>query len=164
MAQNASNKVQITSRNPQKVHESLLKEPSGTFKPPVPSSSLLPPVKADITSLPSLTSALEGAQVVVSLVGILSGSKAQFEEIQWRGVQNVVQAAKDLGIRKIIHLSAIGADVESPLDYFRTKALAERELLESGLDVTILRPSLVFGEGDGFFQVRECERWAAIKC
>ncbi|KIO30199.1 hypothetical protein M407DRAFT_242263 [Tulasnella calospora MUT 4182] len=59
-------------------------------------------------------------------------------------------------VKKVVYMSAIGADRYSPIDYFRTKALAEKELLKAfgktGPSVTIIRPSLVFGDGDGFFK------------
>jgi len=133
--------------------------------PPIPPTALLTPRAADVTDRTSLVAAFEGASVVVSLVGILSGSPAKFEEVQWKGVQNIIGAVEEVNaasgetdnrIKKIIHHSAIGADSSSPLPYFRTKGLAEKELFtafgEDGPSVTVIRPSLIFGEGDGFFK------------
>lgn len=126
-------------------------------------AALTAPQVADITSRTSLVDALKGASVVVSLVGVLHGDQSTFEKIQWKGVKNIVDAivqtnAEGGSIKKVIHFSAIGADLDTPLDYFRTKALAEKELFtafggSSGPSVTVFRPSLVFGPGDGFFQV-----------
>lgn len=66
----------------------------------------------------------------------------------------MAHAAKNAGA-KLIHFSAIGADVASSIPYARTKALAEKSVFEICPDATIIRPSLVFGPGDGFFNVRE---------
>jgi uncharacterized protein YbjT (DUF2867 family) len=89
---------------------------------------------------------------VVSLVGLLNGTPQQFEQIQWRGAENVAKACRDTGA-KLIHVSAIGADANSSIPYARTKGLAEISVLDICPEATIIRPSLVFGPGDGFFNV-----------
>jgi uncharacterized protein YbjT (DUF2867 family) len=136
--------VQISSRHPERVHASL--------KNVINEEQLLRPVAADITKPASLTPCVRGANVVVSLVGIMHGTPKDFEEIQWKGAANVARAAKDVGA-KLIHISAIGADPNSEIPYARTKALAERDVLDICPDATIIRPSLVFGPGDDFFNV-----------
>ncbi|KLO20690.1 NAD-binding protein [Schizopora paradoxa] len=138
----AIRRVQLTSRNPEKTYAKLKQE--------VPSDRLLAPVEADITNPQSLDSAFKGADVVVSLVGILQGSPKQFETIQWHGAENVAAAAKSAGA-KLIHISAIGADKDSNIPYARTKALGEEAVTSICKDATIIRPSIVFGPGDGFF-------------
>lgn len=141
----AIRRVQLTSRSPENAYSKLKQE--------IPSDRLLPPVKADITDTKSLEVAFKGADVVVSLVGILQGSPQQFEKIQWHGAENVAAAAKDAGA-KLIHISAIGADRDSSIHYARTKALGEEAVRSICKDATIIRPSIVFGPGDGFFAVR----------
>ena len=91
--------------------------------------------------------------MVVSLVGIMHGTPKDFEAVQWKGAANVARAAHDVGA-KLIHVSAIGADLSSDIPYARTKALAEHAVLDICPDVTIIRPSIVFGPGDDFFNVR----------
>jgi uncharacterized protein YbjT (DUF2867 family) len=81
-----------------------------------------------------------------------TGTPRDFENIQWKGAENVAQAAKNVGA-KLIHFSAIGADPNSDIQYARTKGLAERSALEICSDATIIRPSIVFGAGDSFFNV-----------
>lgn len=81
------------------------------------------------------------------------GTPEDFEEIQWKGAMNVASASKTAGA-KLIHFSAIGADKTSSIPYARTKGLAEESVFEICPDATIIRPSLVFGPGDGFFNVR----------
>ncbi|EJD03619.1 NAD-binding protein [Fomitiporia mediterranea MF3/22] len=134
--------IQLTSRKPDSLYNKL--------QPGIGDGKMLSAVPADITKPDTLKSAFEGANVVVSLVGVLHGTPKMFEEIQWKGAGNVAQAAKFHGA-KIIHFSAIGADESSHIPYARTKALGENAVREICSDATIIRPSLVFGPGDGFF-------------
>ena len=103
----------------------------------------------DVTKGETLPQAFENADAVVSLVGILQGSPAQFEQIQWKGAENVARAAVAVGA-KLVHVSAIGADPHSKIPYARTKGLGEQAVLSHCPDATIIRPSLVFGPGDTF--------------
>jgi dTDP-4-dehydrorhamnose reductase len=143
-ASGAFRRVQVASRDPHsiyaKLHETL------------PRDHLLPPVPVDVTKAETLTQAFENADAVVSLVGILQGSLSQFEAIQWKGAENVARAAAAVGA-KLVHVSAIGADPYSKIPYARTKALGEEAVLSHCPDATIIRPSLVFGPGDGLFNV-----------
>ncbi|KAG9051032.1 hypothetical protein FS837_000140 [Tulasnella sp. UAMH 9824] len=169
LAQNPANRIQLTSRNPKQLHHILVSSSTASkpeldsFQPPITNPTSIVQKTADITDKSSLVSAFKDASVIVSLVGILNGTKEQFDVIQWKGVQNVISAVREVNVnandgpvKKIIYVSAIGANRYSPIDYFRTKALAEKELLEAfgkrGPSVTIIRPSLVFGDGDGFFK------------
>ncbi|KZP25437.1 NAD(P)-binding protein [Athelia psychrophila] len=140
-------RVQISSRSPENVHASLERDSD------VDAGSLLPPVAVDITKPNTLAPSFKGANVVISLVGIMHGTPSDFERIQWKGAENVARAAKEAGA-KLIHFSAIGADAASSIPYARTKALAENSVFEICPDATIIRPSLVFGPGDGFFNAR----------
>lgn len=88
----------------------------------------------------------------MSLVGILQGTPEQFDKIQWHGAENVALAAKSVGA-KLIHISAIGANKDSDIPYARTKALGEAAVFSACKNATIIRPSIVFGPGDGFFAV-----------
>ncbi|KAF8641208.1 hypothetical protein AX17_000842 [Amanita inopinata Kibby_2008] len=135
-------RVQISSRHPEKVH-SLLSQ----FIPP---SRLLPPISLDVTRPETLLPAFEDARVVISLVGLLSGTAEQFNKIQWKGAENVARAAKQVGA-KLVHISAIGANPDSGIPYMRTKGLGEQAVFNWCPDATIIRPSLVFGPDDDFF-------------
>lgn len=109
-------------------------------------------VQANVRDLNSVESAIDGASAVVNLVGILYEKGRQtFEFAQRDGAINVAKACANKGIDRLVHISAIGADQESKSDYARTKAEAEagvREVLPSSV---ILRPSIVFGPEDDFF-------------
>jgi uncharacterized protein YbjT (DUF2867 family) len=138
--------VQISSRSPENVQEAL-KTTQG-----LDHTRLLPPYPADVTDPQSLDTAFKDADVVISLVGLLRGTPEQFERTQWRGAENVAKTASGAGA-KLIHFSAIGADVDSTVPYWRTKALGERAIFSHCPDATVFRPSIVFGPGDGFFTV-----------
>lgn len=83
----------------------------------------------------------------------MHGSTKDFEDIQWKGAENVAQCAKDAGAR-LIHFSAIGADPNSQIPYVRTKGLAEQSIAAVDPTAMIIRPSLIFGPEDNFFNVR----------
>ncbi|EIN13989.1 NAD(P)-binding protein [Punctularia strigosozonata HHB-11173 SS5] len=143
ISSSASRAVQLASRHPSASHEKL--------GPNQHTDRLLAPVVVDITKPDTLVSAMKDASVVVSLVGIMHGTEQDYERIQWRGAENVAKATRQVGA-KLIHISAIGADPESNIPYARTKALGEQAVLEACPDATIIRPSLVFGPGDSFYQ------------
>ena len=99
----------------------------------------------------SIDKAVEGADHVVNLVSILYESGSQrFDAVQAFGARAVAEAARAAGA-KVTYVSAIGADKESASDYARTKAEAEAAVLETVKDAVILRPSIIFGPEDGFF-------------
>ncbi|MEW9806392.1 complex I NDUFA9 subunit family protein [Mesorhizobium sp. ZMM04-5] len=109
------------------------------------------PVQANLRARWSVERAVEGASHVVNLVGILHQSGAQsFEAVQHEGARTVAEAAKAVGAR-LTHGSAIGADARSPSVYGRTKALGEKAVLETVADAVVVRPSVVFGPEDQFF-------------
>ncbi|KAF8078857.1 hypothetical protein FPV67DRAFT_1404744 [Lyophyllum atratum] len=134
--------IQLSSRHPDKIHTVL--------QHTIPSDRLLPPVPLDVTKPSTLPPAFSDANVVISLVGVMHGSPKHFEDIQLKGAENVANASKDVGA-KLIHFSSIGADAQSDIPYWRTKGLAEASILRICPDATILRPSLVFGPEDDFF-------------
>ena len=108
-------------------------------------------VQANLRYPASVHAAARGANHLVNLVGILAESGAQsFDAVQREGAGAVAEAAREVGAG-LTHVSAIGADAESASDYARTKGMAERAVLETVPDATVLRPSIVFGPEDDFF-------------
>lgn len=109
------------------------------------------PIQANLRYRWSIDRAVEGADHVVNLVGILSESGRQsFNALQAVGPRAVAEAARGAGA-KLTQISAIGADAGSKSAYARTKAEGERAVRETVPDATILRPSIVFGQEDQFF-------------
>jgi NADH dehydrogenase len=110
------------------------------------------PVQASVTEEAAVARAVAGAEVVVNLVGILFERKpGDFQRIHAEGAGRVARLAAVAGARRLVHLSAIGADAASPSAYARTKAEGEAAVRAAFPAATILRPSVVFGEEDQFF-------------
>lgn len=109
------------------------------------------PVQANLRIRWSVDRAVQGADYVINLVGIMNESGRQtFNAVQDFGARAVAEAARAQGA-KLIHLSAIGADAQSNVAYARTKALGEKAVRETLEDAIIFRPSVVFGPEDAFF-------------
>src|ERR1700712_3336417 len=108
-------------------------------------------VQANLRHAPSVEAAARDAQVVINLVGILSeGGKQRFDKVHTYGTEQVALAANAHGAR-LVHVSALGADENSPALYARSKAAAERLALAAQPQAVILRPSILFGPEDDFF-------------
>ena len=101
----------------------------------------------------SLAAQLAGHDAVVNLIAILHGSEAAFEKAHVdlpKALVSACQASGSNGVKRVVHISALGAAPDSPAMYQRSKARGEAVLRESGLDVTLLRPSVIFGAEDKF--------------
>jgi NADH dehydrogenase len=101
---------------------------------------------ADVRNKDSVARAVQGASAVVNLVG----SFTNMEAVQAEGARNVAEAAATAGVRALVHVSAIGADPESPSRYGRSKGEGEAAVRAAFPNATILRPSIVFGREDQF--------------
>ena len=85
------------------------------------------------------------------MVGIIAEKGSQtFERMHLVAAENVVTAARDAGIRRLLHMSAMGSAPDAPSEYGRTKAAGQKAVEDSGLEWTVFRPSIIFGPGDGF--------------
>lgn len=116
------------------------------------------PVQANVRDAESVRRAAHEAHALINLVGILhEGGRQTFEAVQTQGARNVAAAAKAAGITTVVHVSAIGADADSPSHYARSKAAGEAAMREAVPEAVILRPSIVFGPEDDFFN-----RFAAL--
>ena len=110
------------------------------------------PIQANLRYRWSIDRAIEGANAVVNLVGILAESGRQtFDAVQSFGPRAIGEAARAAGVSHVVHNSAIGADQPSTIGYIRSKAEGEAGLLEAFPDAVIMRPSIVFGPEDHFF-------------
>jgi len=116
------------------------------------------PIKTNITDQEAVAAAVEGSDLVINLVGILYEKGPQrFAAVHAQGAERVAQAARAAGAERLIHVSAIGADAASPAAYARTKAAGEAAVLAAFDGATIIRPSLLIGPEDDFFN-----RFAAL--
>ncbi|HEX5827321.1 MAG TPA: complex I NDUFA9 subunit family protein [Candidatus Limnocylindrales bacterium] len=109
----------------------------------------------DVTRPETLAAALEGADAIVHLVAIPRDwdGGASLRLVNTEGTRNVLKAATDAGVRRFVHLGALGVADEPDLHYGSSKAKGMALVRESGLDWTILSPSLLFGPRDGFFNI-----------
>jgi len=109
----------------------------------------------DVTDYDSIVDAVAEQDVVVNLVALSplfepKGGNVMHDRIHRGGTENLVRAAEEGGVEGFLQLSALGADPEGDTAYIRAKGQAETIVRESGLDWTIFRPSVVFGEGGEF--------------
>jgi uncharacterized protein YbjT (DUF2867 family) len=110
------------------------------------------PVLCNIRDDASVRQVMQGADAVVNCVGILSETgKNRFDAVQAEGPARLARIAAELGITRMVQISAIGADASAKSDYARTKALGEQGVLTHMPQAVILRPSIVFGAEDQFF-------------
>ncbi len=109
-------------------------------------------VQANVRFPDSVARALEGASGAVNCVGVLNEKGPQtFEALHVEAAETIAEAAKAAGITRFVHISAIGADAKSPGRYGRSKAAGEAKVRAAIPEAVIVRPSLVFGTGDAFF-------------
>jgi NADH dehydrogenase len=122
------------------------------FLKPMGAVGQIVPLFAALPDPGTAARAVEGADLVVNLVGILAEGRAgDFQRVHAEGAGVVAEAAAAAGVGRLVHLSAIGADPASPSQYARSKAEGER-LVRAGFPAaTLLRPSVVFGPEDQFF-------------
>jgi len=134
--------VRAAVRNP---NEALSLKPMGYV-------GQITPVQANIRNEASVRAAVEGADAVINLVAVLHESGRQrFNALHVEGAATIAKAAKAAGCTRLVHVSALGADKLAPSRYARTKAAGEDAVRAAFPDAVILRPSVVFGPGDGFF-------------
>ena len=110
-------------------------------------------VRADVHDEAQLHALLEGCDAVVNLVAILHGSAAAFERTQVELPRKLASACRARGVKRLVHVSALGADANGPSRYLRSKGRGETVLREAGLELSILRPSVIFGADDRFLNL-----------
>ncbi len=113
----------------------------------------LQPIVCNVHDAAQLAKAVAGHDVLINLVAILHGSEAEFNKVHVVLPQSIVAACKAGGLQRVVQLSSLGAALDAPSHYLRSKGRGEQVFLESGCDVSILRPSVVFGAGDKLLNV-----------
>ncbi|MDZ4095069.1 MAG: complex I NDUFA9 subunit family protein [Paracoccaceae bacterium] len=135
-------RVRVAVRRP---NEALFVRPYGAV-------GQVEPMLCNIRDDASVRAAMQGADAVVNCVGILNAvGKQSFAAVQAEGAARVARIAAELGVARLVHLSAIGADAGSVSDYARSKAAGEAAVLAAFPSAVILRPSVIFGPEDQFF-------------
>ncbi len=108
---------------------------------------------ADVHDDNDLARLLSGCDVAINLVGVLHGRDADFERAHVALPERLARACRTAGVRRVIHVSALGAAADAPSRYLRSKAAGEERLRSAALDLTLLRPSVMFGEHDRFLNL-----------
>ena len=125
---------------------------AAAFLKPMGDVGQVVPVQANLRHEASVRRAVEGADAVINLVGILYQRGSQrFASVHAQGARRVAAAAKAAGAKRFIHVSAIGADPGGTAEYARSKAAGEAAVVEAFPGASIVRPSVVFGPEDAFF-------------
>lgn len=141
---NGASSLRIPSRNPER-HRALASLPGVEL------------VRADVHDPNELERLLVGCDAVVNLVAILHGTPAAFEHVHVKLPEILGVACRRAGVSRLVHISALGVPLQdgdpAPSHYLRTKARGERVLRSSGLDCTVLRPSVIFGAEDRFMNL-----------
>lgn len=116
----------------------------------LPGLDVLP---ANLHDPAALAHLLPAHDAVVNLVAILHGNEAAFERVHVGLPRQLAQACAASGVRRLVHISALGADAQGPSMYQRSKAAGEAVLRAADLDLTVLRPSVIFGAQDRFLNL-----------
>jgi NADH dehydrogenase len=110
-------------------------------------------VKGDAFDVGALLEGASGCDAVINLIGIIRDSPSKgvtFEKVHFNATKNIADAAREKGVNRFIQMSALGVDWDEKTEYFRTKWKADQYLVDRDFHYTIFRPSVIFGEGDGF--------------
>ncbi len=135
-------RVRVAVRNP---NDALFVKPYGVV-------GQVEPVACNIRDDASVRAMMHGADAVVNCVGILNrAGKNTFDSVQAAGAARIARIAAEEGVAHLVHISSIGADAGSDSEYQRSKAAGEAAVLAAFPAAVILRPSIIFGNEDGFF-------------
>ena len=141
-----------------RVRVAIRRPDEGLFLKPMGSPGQIDIVQANIRVAPSVQAALQHADAAINCVGILyPRGKQTFDAVQARGAEVIALCAREAGLRQMVHVSAIGAAADSASAYARSKAAGEAGIRRQMPQAAIIRPSVVFGQEDDFFN-----RFAAL--
>ena len=111
----------------------------------LPTLQLLP---ADLYDDAQLARLVAGCDAVINLVAVLQGDERRFQQVHVELPRRLALACRAAGVKRLVHVSALGVSASAPSLYLRSKAAGEKVLAEAGLDLTVLRPSVIFGAHD----------------
>ncbi|MGH6938821.1 complex I NDUFA9 subunit family protein [Hypericibacter sp.] len=144
--------VQSLAKRGWMVRAAVRRPDEALFLKPLGDVGQITPVAANLRHQGSVEAAVAGADAVVNLVGLLyQGGRQRFDAIHVEGSGRAAAAARKAGAAQFVQVSAIGADPASPAAYARTKAAGEAAVKSAFPEATVLRPSIVFGPEDQFF-------------
>lgn len=113
----------------------------------------LQPVQADVHDDAQLAQLVAGRGAVINLVAVLQGDERRFQHVHVELPTRLARACQAAGVKRLVHVSALGVGANAPSLYLRSKAAGEAALAAAGLDLTVLRPSVIFGAHDKLLNV-----------
>lgn len=144
--------VQQLARQGARIRIAIRRPEEGLFLKPMGAVGQIDIVQANIRVPMSVQAAVAGSDIVINCVGILFERGAQkFAAVQARGAEVIALCAKEAGVKQMVHLSAIGANADSSSKYAQSKAMGEAGVRRHMPQAIIIRPSVVFGQKDDFF-------------
>ncbi len=108
----------------------------------------LQPVQADVHDDAQLAQMVAGRDAVINLVAVLQGDERRFRHVHVDLPTRLARACQAAGVKRLVHVSALGVGANAPSHYLRSKAAGEAALAAAGLELTVLRPSVIFGAHD----------------
>lgn len=146
--------VQLLARRGYRVRVAVRRPDLAGHVKPLGAVGQIQPVQANIRNQASIARAVAGADYVINLVGVgYERGKQRFDAVHAQGAGDVARAAKAAGASSLVHMSALGADDASASAYAASKAAGEKAVLAAFPGAVIIRPSILFGRGDGFFNL-----------
>ncbi len=146
--------VQVLAKRGYRVRVAVRRPDLAGHLKPLGSVGQIQPIQANIRNEASVQRAVAGANFVINLVGVrFSRGKQRFDAVHLLGAETVARAAKAAKAESLVHMSALGADETSDSQYGASKGLGEAAVLAAFPSAVILRPSILFGPGDGFFNL-----------
>jgi NADH dehydrogenase len=138
----AGHRVRVAVRNPNLAYKMRMLGDVGQIEV----------VQANVRNAPSVARAVDGVEAVVNLVGVLwESGRQKFQTLHVMGAKTIAEQAKAAGVKRLVQISALGADVNSSSKYQRTKAEGELAVRAAFPGAVVIRPSIVFGAEDKFF-------------
>src|SRR5688572_9253786 len=146
--------VQVLARKGYRIRVAVRRPDLAGHVRPLGGVGQVMPIQANVRNAASVARAVAGADIVINLVGIgYERGPQRFRAVHVMGAKHVAETARAAGVKALVHMSALGADEQSPSGYARSKHMGEAAVLAAFPEAVIIRPSIMFGPGDGFFNL-----------
>ncbi|HEV7718113.1 MAG TPA: complex I NDUFA9 subunit family protein [Arsenicitalea sp.] len=146
--------VQLLARKGYRIRVAVRRPDLAGHLRPLGAVGQIAAVQANVRNLESVQRAVQGTGIVINLVGIRSESGRQrFAAVHAAGARYVAEAARDAGVKSLVHMSGLGLSGNADSSFARSKTAGEAEVLAGFPEAVIIRPSIIFGPGDGFFNL-----------
>lgn len=146
--------VQLLGRKDYRVRVAVRRPDLALHLRPLAKVGQVVPVQANVRYPESVARVLENTDIVINLVGIgHERGRQTFRDVHEQGARHIAEAAHAAGVKRLVHMSALGAHPESRSAYARSRAAGEAAVVAAYPEAVIMRPSIVFGKDDGFFNL-----------